>query len=1314
MIQTDPRLLPRKRLEQLVAGLQVRMSSSSQQMAAELEKLKTNIKELEVQHEQELLKLEQDSKIHSDEVHTHWDEDINRCWDDAETRTFKAIFETKAREKAIITTARNDTEQVNNEAKNRVNEIEKRYAHAVETTGHKLDQFRQQLETVRRMIDKLQMDGQAALDKHSLHVPDKIDSRQADPSRDSQQALEQSKVAVVAAQQHVKRLENLPLSNLSGSIWWWLVCLVVLGAGIGIPMFIGQPLMISLVIGASAVTFVVLAAMLGVRPWLKKGAAAEYPKLRGLLELAGKYLKTCHELSVSETDAEINRLGQKRGERLDSLTAWHETQVNEIKTKADATLAALRAKAQEEKEIAASRLATGLEETNEQFQIRLDRDQIVAMNARQMASSRLSTAKADLEAQIEQLLRGGAHRLQVSTQKAIQLVQRNTSWCNQNFPNWSQLENPQIEWPSLASNPNLPLGTLDVNNCVKTDPSGGLVLERMQTPVLFSPLQDGYLVIKADPSSLAVKDLVRSLLVRALTTLPSGKTQLCIVDPPGLGRDFGWLMHLSDFDPTLVSHRVWTQPPHIARQLQNLASSAEDFIQQSLRNQYANIIEYNRDAGSLAEPFRILVWSSFPSGMDEQSWKALQSLLDTGARCGIIPILIIDPATQMVREQQEIVDRRGLHLKLTAGGQFEINSARVGPLNLKPEPTATDSQADFIVREIGRRALAASRVEVPLGNMVGTTEETRWQGDSSRSLEIPIGQSGVGRVHSMKLGVGTAQHAIIAGKTGSGKSSLLHALITSALMKYSPENLRLVLLDFKKGVEFQVYSDANIPHADIIGIESHREFGLSALEYVDDCLQRRGEMFRKAGVQDIASWNAVHPENSIPRMMVVVDEFQELFVEDDKLSQAASLILDRIVRQGRSFGVHAVLSSQTLVGSYSLPRTTLGQMAVRIALQCDPSDAQVIFADDNPAATRLKYPGQAVYNDAGGRIEGNQPMQIGWLDKATQVGWFKSLPSGYQNRDATTNRLGRTVVFDGNRPATWEPAQADLAISRAKQEVNPDAIWCVCGESVSISPAVVFPLINQAGRNMLLVGGEDAMAAATLHSITSSFVKAISGKGEQCRVVCLQGAKPTDARALQLPNRWQQLPCETSLFDLRTIDEGLAQVHQVLQQRISGESDNLDRILLNIVQLGRLRSLRREDDFSFNSSGTTPDKMLEEILRDGPSHNVHVLAWAESYSTVNRWLSRNAVREFEIRLLMQMSANDSSNLVDSVAASKLGDHVMLLYDEATGHEQKFRPYANEGLDQIGQWVGLGSTLNASVTSPNMDGDAIGNASVGLD
>ena len=52
----------------------------------------------------------------------------------------------------------------------------------------------------------------------------------------------------------------------------------------------------------------------------------------------------------------------------------------------------------------------------------------------------------------------------------------------------------------------------------------------------------------------------------------------------------------------------------------------------------------------------------------------------------------------------------------------------------------------------------------------------------------------------------------------------------------------------------------------------------------------------------------------MPRVLLVIDEFQELFVADDKLAQDASLLLDRLVRQGRAFGVHVLLGSQTLGG----------------------------------------------------------------------------------------------------------------------------------------------------------------------------------------------------------------------------------------------------------------------------------------------------------------------------------------------------------------------------------------------------------------
>ena len=81
------------------------------------------------------------------------------------------------------------------------------------------------------------------------------------------------------------------------------------------------------------------------------------------------------------------------------------------------------------------------------------------------------------------------------------------------------------------------------------------------------------------------------------------------------------------------------------------------------------------------------------------------------------------------------------------------------------------------------------------------------------------------------------------------------------------------------------------------------------------------------------------------------DEFQEYFVQEDRVSQNAAVLLDRIVRQGRAFGIHVILASQTLGGTYALARATLGQMAVRIAFHCDEADAYLIMGDDNPATT---------------------------------------------------------------------------------------------------------------------------------------------------------------------------------------------------------------------------------------------------------------------------------------------------------------------------------------------------------------------------
>ena len=114
------------------------------------------------------------------------------------------------------------------------------------------------------------------------------------------------------------------------------------------------------------------------------------------------------------------------------------------------------------------------------------------------------------------------------------------------------------------------------------------------------------------------------------------------------------------------------------------------------------------------------------------------------------------------------------------------------------------------------------------------------------------------------IGLGTSQHALIAGKTGSGKSTMLHALITNIALTYSPDEAELYLIDFKKGVEFRAYAVNKLPHARVIAIESEREFGLSVLQRLDGIMKERGEKYRQAGANDLKGYRAARPGRKKP------------------------------------------------------------------------------------------------------------------------------------------------------------------------------------------------------------------------------------------------------------------------------------------------------------------------------------------------------------------------------------------------------------------------------------------------------------------
>jgi hypothetical protein len=206
----------------------------------------------------------------------------------------------------------------------------------------------------------------------------------------------------------------------------------------------------------------------------------------------------------------------------------------------------------------------------------------------------------------------------------------------------------------------------------------------------------------------------------------------------------------------------------------------------------------------------------------------------------------------------------------------------------------------------------------------------------------------------------------------------------------------------------------------------------------------------------------------MPRILLVVDEFQEFFVEDDKISQEAALLLDRLVRQGRAFGLHVLLGSQTLGGAYSLARSTIDQMAVRIALQCSEADANLILSKDNNAARLLSRPGEAIYNDANGLVEGNDVFQVVWLPEDRREKYLDRLRA--LARERGWSAPAPPIVFEGNHPADLE----NNHLLRRVLEHGPPAAarervaWL--GDALAIKDPTAAVFRPQSGSNLLILG----------------------------------------------------------------------------------------------------------------------------------------------------------------------------------------------------------------------------------------------------
>ncbi|MEL7087606.1 MAG: FtsK/SpoIIIE domain-containing protein [Planctomycetota bacterium] len=554
---------------------------------------------------------------------------------------------------------------------------------------------------------------------------------------------------------------------------------------------------------------------------------------------------------------------------------------------------------------------------------------------------------------------------------------------------------------------------------------------------------------------------------------------------------------------------------------------------------------------------------------------------------------------------------------------------------------------------------------------------------------MPVGRSGATRLQDFRLGVGVAQHALVAGKTGSGKSSLLHTLITNLCLWYPPDQLELYLIDFKKGVEFKPYVNHRPPHLRAVAIESDREFGLSIFKRLDAMLDERGEKFRAAGVANLSGYHKAAPDDPMPRVMLIIDEFQEMFSQDDAIAQNATLLLDRLVRQGRAFGMHVFLGSQSLSGAAGLPRGTMGQMAVRIALQCSKNDSQLILGDENSAARLLSRPGEAIYNDQGGSLEANNLFQVAWLPDHELRQNLDRIRELAEQRGVPPKEC---FVFEGNAAASLADNVPLNRLLNAPEwpAADPGSIGSVAtaylGEPIAIDDpiGVTFPRLH--GANAVILGQN---ADATLGLLTTSILGLAAGHHpDRARFVVMSGSTEPEHDAL-VRDTLAALPHGVAQVPFRDVDSTLAELHAELKRRIEDGGHEDPAIFIAVFGLQRFRQFKKSDDgFSFSlddtpeSRDTKPDEQILEILRDGPVVGIHLLVVCDRAASLEQVFDRRALRGFDNRIMFQMSATDSAQLIDSSAANDLGPYRALLYREDRGTIARFRPYGVPTRDDL--------------------------------
>ena len=786
--------------------------------------------------------------------------------------------------------------------------------------------------------------------------------------------------------------------------------------------------------------------------------------------------------------------------------------------------------------------------------------------------------------------------------------------------------------------------------------------------------------------------------------MPLNGLELTIFDPNGRGNSIFPFLNLPTMMPDMFSKKIFTSPEDISGRLLDLNQYVDSVIQQKLSNRFNNVFEYNAATPDNPLPIKVICVFDFPKFFDGRSYDNLLSIVKNASRCGIFVVCCYSPSEQKssygesITAIQEIKESSICLIQSKELLCVENTAFAVLPIEL-PRQTIIDDYCIEYERAC-KRKLAEG---IPFIAVV--KEGDFFVKKSAEGLSLPVGKGDGSATQVIEFGKRSSQHAIITGATGSGKSTLLHTLIMSALINYSPDELNLYLMDFKSGTEFKIYETIPVPHIKLLALDALQEFGESILMELVEEQNRRSQLFKENGEHTSIKSYVSATGQVMPRILVIMDEFQILFNDsaNRKVALHCAELANKIVTEGRAFGIHLVMATQTLRSireKTALSNSTIEQMRIRIGLKCGEEDANYIFGDINARDALQKMKGAigtAVYNPEFTEAN-NSGFRVAYCPEQEQKELLSSIKAVCGNKWQTTMK-----VFEGNRVPEFPVA----LIEQCKQNNNSEIVLEI-GEPIRVDNPVKIVFSKKKNNNLLVVGSDGSLMSQiisvvslesalmnelNLHYVDGNsffdepidpFIDAISRRG--CSIDMISSRKEL---IITIENLYDEFKKRRKSVSSSTekhimIINGLQYI-DILCSMLKGEyinrDDYIEKDSSNSVvnngglDLGGFGSLDAEDiDYT---------TAIKELIESGYAYGIYFIIACNEYQTVKDVLHYGAgiLSKLNNRIVFAISDKDSDDLIEGIQVSGINS-ITAVYSDGIKKVMQFKPYSTPSLENI--------------------------------